>query len=179
MDAPLSAAAAAALAQAALEPEMHMICDAVAEHVRARTPVTGFRHFWELIAKTLKEKHGISRGHTSIQKEYEGLKGWCDVNRYVLHVIQSVVRWDLRLTCDYSTDEHVNVRKWVKNALRRASRQQASANEKRGGEEEKEDEEEGEDEGEAPSAFTMQLPLPSFGPPSAQAPPAGTAWTSS
>lgn len=80
------------------------------------------------------------------------------------------------LTYDYSTDKHVNVRNWVKGALRRASRQQAAASrvgvsvvgERDGDEEEKEDEE----EGEAPSAFTMQLPLPSFSPPVAQALPA-------
>ncbi|KAF2170825.1 hypothetical protein M409DRAFT_18798 [Zasmidium cellare ATCC 36951] len=159
---PLSAAAAASLAQAAIEHKKHVLCDVVAEHVRSGEPVTGYSHFWPVVAQTLKERHGISDSYSSTRKEYMGLRAWAVANR---------------------TGKDGDERKFIKRSLRRAARQQAAVTRDGGvvGEEGEGDDEENEDGGEGgegPSAFHANLALRQAGPAQQQQqqqspPPAG------
>ncbi|KAK4501483.1 hypothetical protein PRZ48_007292 [Zasmidium cellare] len=145
----LSAAAAALVAQSAIEHKKLVICDTVAEHVRSGAPVTGYSHFWQGVAGTLEERHGISDSYASIRKQYDGIRAWAVANR---------------------TGKDGDERKFVKKSLRRAARQQAAVARDGGVVREEGDGDEEEKEGEGgdvPSAFDNMgesLALPPAGP---------------
>lgn len=53
-----------------------VIADVVAQHVRAQTPVTSYREFWETVAKTLREQHEMDLYYSTIQRVYARYRKW-------------------------------------------------------------------------------------------------------
>lgn len=73
-----------------MTPEETAICAAVAHHVQTKTPLEKYGDFWEAVAGTLQEQHGITISHNTVQRQYEKhwqIWGGVDSRKYCQKVI--------------------------------------------------------------------------------------------